>query len=131
MPISAFDPDSCLCQLKSLWNELVPFGAIALAFPLFTVIAVSLVNTLNTSVPMLCVLAGVSFYVLLVWRFSSHLSTTTYVVAIGAIGLAMVIALPLRGILVSGDFGAEFGPSSRSPGAGSGHSASAVLITLL
>jgi uncharacterized membrane protein len=52
-----FDPASYLNRLQSVWNELVPFGIIALAFPLLTVIAVSLVNTLDTSVPMLCMLA--------------------------------------------------------------------------
>ena len=103
-----FDPASWLHRLKSVWNELVPFGVIALSFPPLTVIAVSIVNTLHTSVAMLCVLAGVSVYILLVWRFKSHLTTTTYIVAIWAIGLAMVISLPLRGIVVGGDFGAEF-----------------------
>ena len=65
-----FDPDSCLHRLKSVWKELVPFGIIALAFPMLTLIAVRLVNTLNMSVAMLCVLAGVFVYVLFVWRFN-------------------------------------------------------------
>jgi len=97
-----------LDQLRSIWGELVPFGIIAFAFPALTLIAVRIINTEQINIVMLFVLALVPVYIIFIWRSKQPVSTATYVVATLMISLAMVLSLPLRGIIAGGDFDAEF-----------------------
>jgi len=104
-----FDFGTYLYRLRSIWGELVPFGIIAFTFPVLMLMAVRMINTAQVNIAMLIVLALVPAYVIFIWRSKPPVSTTTYVVATWMISLAMVLALPLRGIIAGGDFDAEFG----------------------
>jgi uncharacterized membrane protein len=95
-------------QLKSALGQLWPFGVIAATFPMLTLLAIRVLNTMQVNYVVLVLLAMVPVYVILMWSSKRRVSTTTYSLATGMLSLAMVLALPLRGIIAGGDFDAEF-----------------------
>lgn len=88
------DLSNSLSSRRRLWNELMPFGIMALTLPLLMFIAISIENGFHTSIPIYFVLVLASAYVLAVWRSSAQISTSTYVVAIWMFSLSFVLASP-------------------------------------